>query len=905
MAVEKLDPEIVENNERHQAFIDGLSAAFGFLGGDAWLAREAERAKSASGDEPIDEDIDDDDLFFINRFTGLYIEGEAEEDGDESGDEDDGQKTSNKPKVQRRGGKKGKKGKKAKKAKDKKTSPDIPHIEDLPLESFRLIDDDAKEGYLITDFFIAMHDVFSQIMSLRGYNQHLWQCVAYQDLNSAVAATMGNVSISRIKQAQFDLEADFPGHGSFDILVNSVTRGNIENAGRQFHIDVYNVPYGADPNTVVPQRVDSVWMDGKEQFLINTYHDLLAFLDDFRKTRSGNPTKNMLKELDRWPVKLTPEISRNKEDRQRWRRAYTINWLYDLVNVYSSPAIQQRDEGYKLVPETEDWSYNGKYSHYRTIWGLCEYAGEITGLAMSKENANIRPRILPHHVFTLALIVDSWTISQGWTNHVFEGVVINKPARNFTARRDVDLFLDREVKHELRGSCHSISILSEMPERDVQTHGFPTTGDISHLTGLLEELRSGFVNWLGESKYMYHLNGVPPSRFTKTNSNGLWEFSPFLCGAGLVDALDLTFCFGMLLWNQQMEIVILVHLHNFLVQKGYLKRPVGVIGSIEEIWTEWLFKDGKLPTTNFLKAFKQACGMITDAAGRERPRPFRRQKREYNNNLVATLDPRLNGHIKQRSFLNILREAKWVPENIPDQDLHVSSTQGFIRLSRTKRVKDPKTGKMVIENTPLVKKYREAGVDVDTLTSSSGPFAKGFDFTKEIPQNLKDSITASTQAHYNKQFGERPDPKILATRKSNSQQSQADIEVLKLLQIDVISDICGKRPYSAANYLVLTINVLFYWFMIEDTTKAANCPEYFNAYENRSAKDARMKRILFTMQVLERQDDKTCRVLGEMFEKHRMGFIDATYWGDLLVDYEGWKNTMKVKDLVMPQCAMS
>lgn len=70
--------------------------------------------------------------------------------------------------------------------------------------------------------------------------------------------------------------------------------------------------------------------------------------------------------------------------------------------------------------------------------------------------------------------------------------------------------------------------------RDALIHGDPRRHENSNT--MVRELRNDFMNWLGESKCMHGLKTIPPSRFPHANANGLWEYSPFLCGAGLVRA---------------------------------------------------------------------------------------------------------------------------------------------------------------------------------------------------------------------------------------------------------------------------------------------------------------------------------------------------------------------------------
>ena len=180
------------------------------------------------------------------------------------------------------------------------------------------------------------------------------------------------------------------------------------------------------------------YLDVKEQFWLHAYNDLLAFITDFQQNRTGKPTKAMQKQLNDWSPTYDLERATN-DDRISWRRSYTINWLYDLVNVYSSIVVQRNTmKGERHVYEDVDSSKTGPWHHHRRLFGLDEFAGVITTLAMQKPGTDIRSKILPHHVFQLQCIVDSMTSSRGWTISPLRGHILRQPARKFFARRDVD-----------------------------------------------------------------------------------------------------------------------------------------------------------------------------------------------------------------------------------------------------------------------------------------------------------------------------------------------------------------------------------------------------------------------------------------------------------------------------------
>lgn len=67
---------------------------------------------------------------------------------------------------------------------------------------------------------------------------------------------------------------------------------------------------------------------------------------------------------------------------------------------------------------------------------------------------------------------------------------------------------------------------------------------------------------------MHGLTTIPASRFPKHHTNGLCEYSPLLCGAGLAEGLVLVQRVMMSLWNQVPEPILVLHLHNMLVKRG-------------------------------------------------------------------------------------------------------------------------------------------------------------------------------------------------------------------------------------------------------------------------------------------------------------------------------------------------
>jgi hypothetical protein len=262
--------------------------------------------------------------------------------------------------------------------------------------------------------------------------------------------------------------------------------------------------------------------------------------------------------------------------------------------------------------ENVDWSPTGPWAKHWRIFGLSEFAGVVTSLAMQKQSTDIRKRILPHHVFQLQCIVDSLMVTRGWSLSRSRGHAFKPPPENFRSRRDVDLFLDRKNERPGHGILQPLGILKQLCVKNVANHNqtLPKQG----IEAILDRLRREFSHWLpGDSRNRVGIPGIPPSRFSSTNENGLWVYSPFLCGTGLMESLELTYLAGMGIWERIPEPMLLIHLHNMLVKKAYLKKPDSLFQSLERLFAQGFFIGGKVPSSKFWDALQARLQALVSA----------------------------------------------------------------------------------------------------------------------------------------------------------------------------------------------------------------------------------------------------------------------------------------------------
>lgn len=268
--------------------------------------------------------------------------------------------------------------------------------------------------------------------------------MAARKYNCAAAGAITNVCIARIKQLEFEIDTDFPGYGSFDAIVNTFLHGKDPDKLRSMmSVGLYKV---GDNNSFEP-AIELKALDIKECVLINAYRDITAFLTDYRKNRSGKPTKAMMQRTRGWdPLLNLSTVS--EEERLQWRSVYAIKWLYDLVNTYAFPALSMVMSGEleKSKLENMNWGEDNEWGG-RTMWGPVEFAADLTGFSM-KTSARLPAVILPHHVFTMQAALDSMTASRGWTHNPLTGpVVVPAPVKmwsNHSAHAEIDEVIENE-----------------------------------------------------------------------------------------------------------------------------------------------------------------------------------------------------------------------------------------------------------------------------------------------------------------------------------------------------------------------------------------------------------------------------------------------------------------------------
>lgn len=862
------DPEIEKSNASHKHFIDALTEAFEVLGGQTWLANEFQ--------QPNDEQDNIEEILIANKFHALALDKDqgaedAADQGDSSEEPQSASVSATSSRQNQRSTKKGKKGKHGKKGKNRQRQlPKAVEPITVPLESYKIIE--AGDSGLVTEYLMAVYEMLRECIDLRAYVQGIWRDVAYNQLNSAVAGAVSNMAVSMIKRSASAMFVEFPGDDSFDKVMNTITRGNPDKAQGNFHLSLQYM----DTSIGTVKKVREVDLDVREQFFIHTFHDLLDFVNDYQTTRSGKPTKRMLAGINNWDPEFDLTRASNA-DRIKWRRAYIINWLYDLVNVFSAIVVQRNTlKGQHHAYENVDWSIRGPWNEHRRLFGLNEFAGFITSLAMQKPGTDVKSKILVHHVFQLQCIADAWTVSRGWSISGLKGHVIRPPPRNFRPRRDVDLFLDRENQRCGRGILQAVDIVKQLLERDSMLHGQPDRHTMH--CKILEDVQYDFVNWLGESKYMYGLQTIPSSRFSNRNANGLWEYSPFLCGVGLMESLELGYLVNMMIWDRMPEPFLLVHLHNMLVQKGYVAPAVGLFASLEDIFPTTFFVDGKKPVADFDEALTARIGQTGGRRAHFERRGIRRNATRSAVDIHGLLDLSANRIFTTKSSLVLYRQAEWDLDRIPDAEVPWPSLLALSRLACTKQITDPLTGAKTMQETDIVKRARAAGIkNAEILRMASS--VEHLTTERPVPAEILDTLPEGYS--HSRMGGPNTSP-----LKKNTQSNFPSRDLLTLVKRDVHDDVCGTRPLSSLNLVWVTSRFLMLFMQIEERLKELRNPLWVETYERPDSSLKWEKRVALVVMALNEScqhygREECLAVMAEMFEEQRMGWMQHIYWDDL------------------------
>jgi hypothetical protein len=218
---------------------------------------------------------------------------------------------------------------------------------------------------------------------------------------------------------------------------------------------------------------------------------------------------------------------------------------------------------------------------------------------------------------------------------------------------------------------------------------------------------------------------IPQSTFGPS-SNGLWEYSPFMCGTGLVECLTIFHDYGMLAFDNGTAPASLIHLYHLLRQTGHIKTPIPMFETLLKLYGKYVFLGGIPPTHDFFRSWMRDIGVKPEALIDPR-----RKRQNRGGNLLQAGDKNIirrgpdKRWFKGESLIGILNLNNWMPEKIQDTDIPVDSYMAYRRVQQLRapqpRIpKLPKRGskKALVktvnvipsaDDSPLVRRMKEAG----------------------------------------------------------------------------------------------------------------------------------------------------------------------------------------------------
>jgi hypothetical protein len=203
----------------------------------------------------------------------------------------------------------------------------------------------------------------------------------------------------------------------------------------------------------------------------------------------------------------------------------------------------------------------------------------------------------------------------------------------------------------------------------------------------------------------------------------------------------------------------------------------------------------------------------------------------------------------------------------PDEQIDPISLLGGLRLSQTRISIDPKTGKGVVDETPLVLHARARGMTDDEILKISEVVKCVEDHDSEIPESLMPQLP---EGYRN-----------MTNNAAKKKEKAAFRDLLPCLKMDIVNDIQGEiRPRSSLNYIWVMAQCMMLFMAMEDELSEFRNPSYIQAYEE----DVAMmfdKRVSLTALALAGRDDGLLRVMASKFEDMRTGFTTHIYWDDL------------------------
>ena len=381
--------------------------------------------------------------------------------------------------------------------------------------------------------------LFTWTKQLR-YTSNLWRQVGLGQLHCAVAGALSNVAVGMMKSIQYELAMDYHGCTYYRAIIDHLVRNGdyrIIGDDKQSNGSAGNA--GKDTNQVA---VIAGWDAAaiEENLLLATHNDLVTFIIDYRKNRTGKPSsilENMSWNPNFRDTKFTPRQDLTPQSLRKWKAEYTISWLYDLVNTHAGERLRSDKPKLKDL-EKLSWDcdeYGMSDWTNRQLWGPLEFASDITHLAMQTSKAPVEEALKPHHVLQLQIAVDSMFHAKRWTSGAVPSVdCYDSTNSTLIWDSNTDIIEPATMREQWLLSTEQLMDFFKS-NRGKSGSSTDWSHPLLHLGGFLCDFtllaKSPVLSW----------SLAPESLFSQSSNNGLWLYSPYLCGTGMVDAIQLSY----------------------------------------------------------------------------------------------------------------------------------------------------------------------------------------------------------------------------------------------------------------------------------------------------------------------------------------------------------------------------
>ena len=608
------------------------------------------------------------------------------------------------------------------------------------------------------------------------YMRNIWSQVGLGRLHCAVAGALSNMAVGVMRSLQYELAMDYPACTHFREIINQLVRnGNYEVIGAAAPSNTAAKTKLASKEVAINAKGDMGAIE--ESLLLTAHNDLVSFITDYRKNRNGNPSSTFARM--NWnpnfrDTQFTLETEMTPQNIRKWKADYTISWLYDLVNTYAVGRLT-KDKSEMRTPEKLDWTFEDSEKTEwtnRPLWGPMDFAQDLTILAMQKPGAPIESELKPHHVLQLQIAVDSMSCAKRW-------VAQDVPPIDCFGSTSSTLVWDFandvvEIRRFREQWTEATELLLEEFKKDRERKGDPT--EWSHPITFLDIMMNEAL-LLGTTPLEF-LPEAPRSMFSKSSKNGLWLYSPYLCGTGMVEMLNMSYDWGTKCWDRSGYIQGIFHLYNMLLQNGHIEEPIDLLERVIEIFKDDIFRGGQRPTKKFFDALRLSIDIRAQYLG-DFTKLRRRKEGAQREGSIFRDKGKPNDHslYTKQSKLFALSQANWLVSKLdqskfPSLAAPTHSATDFLDALKSDLTEDitGRTPVATLNYNLLLRTVSLIYYELDRVTKDM-PSVKALldqlaDDSKAFPPGMHDKILSlafcSPTVIYQDTHNERLDSPILA-----------------------------------------------------------------------------------------------------------------------------------------------